>query len=130
MRPSYNIHISRHMDITIASETLSALSHATRLQVFRTLVAAEPDGLPAGEIARRKAVPHNTMSSHLAVLARAGLVLAERRSRSIIYRADLNRLRQLMLFLLVDCCGGKPELCSQIMADLVPCCSEESCAHA
>ena len=101
---------------------LAALAQSTRLDVFRLLVASEPDGLPAGEIARRSAVPHNTMSSHLAILTRAGLVRSERRSRSIIYRAELAHLRDLVAFLLKDCCGGRPEICGPLMAELSPCC--------
>ena len=74
----------------IRSRRLSALSQATRLQTFRLLVSREPDGVPAGELARLIGVPQNTMSAHLSILANAGLVSGERRSRSIIYRADLD----------------------------------------
>ena len=101
---------------------LAALAQATRLDVFRLLVKHEPDGLPAGEIARELAVPHNTMSSHLSILSRAGLVRSERRSRSIIYRADLDRLREVVTFLLKDCCGGHPGLCAPLVDALTPCC--------
>ena len=78
------------MDLETATSTLAALSQATRLETFRLLVRHEPDGLPAGEIARKLDVPQNTMSAHLAILSRAGLATTERHSRSIIYRADLN----------------------------------------
>lgn len=100
---------------------LSALAQPTRLDVFRLLVRHEPEGLAAGEIARALGVPQNTMSSHLGILARAGLVRSERHSRSIIYRADLAALRDVMLFLVKDCCGGRPELCEPLVADLIPC---------
>lgn len=110
------------MDKEAAIIALGALSQATRLDTFRLLVKHEPDGLPAGEIARQLAVPQNTMSAHLAILARTGLVLSERQSRSIIYRADLGRFREMMLFLVADCCGSKPELCAPIIAELIPCC--------
>lgn len=103
-------------------EALAALSQATRLEVFRLLVRHEPDGLPAGDIARMLAVPANTMSAHLAVLARAGLATAERNGRSIVYRAGLDRFRAVVLFLLTDCCGGHPALCNTLIADLTPCC--------
>jgi ArsR family transcriptional regulator len=62
------------------------------------------------------------MSAHLAVLTRAGLLQAERQSRSIVYRADLNRLREMMLFLVNDCCEGRAELCEPLIAGLIPCC--------
>jgi len=90
----------------------AALAQSTRLDVFRLLVKHEPHGLPAGEIARAIAVPQNTMSAHLAVLARAGLVMSERKSRSIIYRANLATLQKLTSFMVEDCCGGRGELCT------------------
>jgi DNA-binding transcriptional ArsR family regulator len=101
---------------------LAALAQPTRLDVFRLLVKHEPEGLPAGDIARELAVPHNTMSSHLGILARAGLVRSQRRSRSIIYRADLNELREVVTFLLQDCCGGHPDVCAPLVDALTPCC--------
>ena len=76
----------------------------------------------AGEVARRLDVPHNTMSSHLGILNRAGLVRSERFSRSIVYRADLDALRSAIAFLLKDCCGGRPEICAPLLAELAPCC--------
>lgn len=100
--------------------SLAALAQSTRLDVFRLLVKHEPAGLPAGEIARDLAVPHNTMSSHLAILTRAGLVRSERQSRSIIYRASLDAVQGLVTFLLTDCCGGRPEVCAPVVAALTP----------
>lgn len=101
---------------------LAALAQPTRLEAFRLLVRSEPDGLAAGAVADRLAVPANTMSAHLGVLSRAGLIRAQRRSRSIVYRADLDRLRDLVLFLLKDCCQGRAELCQPLLAELAPCC--------
>ena len=105
---------------TIAA--LAALAQPTRLDTFRLLVSREPDGVPAGQLARLMEVPQNTMSAHLAVLAHAGLVKGERQSRSIIYRANLARFREVALYLLKDCCGGRPDICAPIIADLTPCC--------
>ncbi len=79
--------------------------------------------MAAGEIARHLAVPHNTMSSHLAVLSRAGLIEAERHSRSIVYRAQLDAMHMLVAYLLKDCCGGRPEICAPLVAELTPCCA-------
>ncbi len=101
--------------------SLAALAQTTRLETFRLLVSHEPEGLAAGDIAARLAVPANTMSSHLGVLSRAGLITAERRSRSIVYRADFDRLRDLVLFLLNDCCQGRADLCDPLIAQLSPC---------
>jgi len=114
------------MDDNLALSALGALSQATRLQTFRLLVSREPDGVPAGEIARLIGVPQNTMSAHLSILSNASLVTGERQSRSIIYRADLKRLRELILFLLKDCCGGRADLCAPLIADLAPCCPPRS----
>lgn len=91
---------------------LAALAQSTRLGVFRLLVKHEPEGLAAGDIARAIAVPQNTMSAHLAILARAGLVMSERKSRSIIYRANLPAFQDLTSFMVEDCCGGRGELCA------------------
>lgn len=107
---------------------LAALAQGTRLDVFRLLVKHEPEGLPAGELARELATPHKTMSSHLAILSRAGLVSGERHSRSIIYRANLDRLRDVMTFLVKDCCGGRAELCAPLIAELT-CCQPSEAAH-
>ena len=104
----------------------AALSQPTRLDVFRLLIRREPDGLAAGEVARRLAVPHNTMSSHLGILSRAGLIASERRSRSIIYRAQLDAVRAIARYLIMDCCGGRPELCAPLIADLSPCCPAQT----
>ena len=110
-------------------DALSALAQTTRLDTFRLLVGREPEGVAAGELARLIDVPQNTMSTHLAILARAGLVCGERHSRSIIYRADLERFREVTLFLLKDCCGGRPEVCAPLIADLMPCCPPAESAH-
>jgi ArsR family transcriptional regulator, arsenate/arsenite/antimonite-responsive transcriptional repressor len=113
------------MDNIEAIAALAALAQTTRLDTFRLLVKREPEGVPAGELARLMTVPQNTMSAHLAILARAGLIIGERHSRSIIYRADLARFRKIVLFLLKDCCGGRPDICSALLADLTPCCPAE-----
>lgn len=114
------------MENSLAITALSALAQTTRLETFRLLVRREPEGVPAGELAKLLDVPQNTMSAHLATLSRAGLVKSERHSRSIIYRADLDGLRDLTLFLLKDCCGGSTELCAPLIAELTPCCSPVS----
>lgn len=113
------------MDEIIAVNTLAALAQNTRLEAFRLLVNHEPDGIPAGELARMTAVPQNTMSAHLAILSRAGLIMGERQSRSIIYRANLEQLNKLILYLLKDCCGGRSDICAPLIESLTPCCSKK-----
>lgn len=109
------------MELSDAIAALAALAQATRLDTFRLIVRHEPEGLPAGELARLLDVPANTMSAHLGTLARAGLVAGTRHSRSIVYRANLERLRELILFLLKDCCGGDAALCAPLIAELTSC---------
>jgi protein-tyrosine-phosphatase/DNA-binding transcriptional ArsR family regulator len=94
-----------------AIEGFGSLAQATRLAAVRHLLAVHPLSLPAGEIARLCEVPHNTMSTHLGILSRAGLVSVEKDGRSMNYRADVDGFRGLLEFLSQDCCNGRPELC-------------------
>jgi DNA-binding transcriptional ArsR family regulator len=103
------------MDKKSAIDSLSALAQETRLAAFRYLVTKLPDVANAGEIARRCGVPHNTMSSHLAILERAGLAESERQGREMIYRAEIGGFRALVQFLSRDCCGGRPEICTPVL---------------
>ena len=108
------------MDKKTSLAALNALGQETRLDAFRLLVRVAPEGLPAGEIARRQGVVQNTMSAHLAVLSRAGLVRATRQGRTIRYTADFARMGELLSFLMQDCCEGAPEICVPLL-DLVSC---------
>ena len=114
------------MENNAAIEALGALAQETRLATFRVLVKCEPEGVPAGELARTVGVPQNTMSAHLAILARAGLITGERQSRSIIYRANLATFQALTLFMIQDCCGGSPELCAPLLESLTPRCPSKT----
>lgn len=109
------------METLNAINSFAALSQETRLKAFRLLVKHEPDGLPAGEIAKQLDVPHNTMSAHLSVLSQAGLVVSRRQSRSIIYRAQMSHMQQIVRFLLDDCCSGHPDICEPIATFLDSC---------
>jgi ArsR family transcriptional regulator, arsenate/arsenite/antimonite-responsive transcriptional repressor len=95
-----------------ALSCLSALAHETRLALFRLLVQQGPSGIPAGEIALRLSVPPPTLSFHLKELERAGLILATRRHRQILYATDHDGMRALLDFIMRDCCQGHPELCN------------------
>ncbi|SDP48662.1 DNA-binding transcriptional regulator, ArsR family [Phyllobacterium sp. YR620] len=110
------------MDQYATIEAFAALAQPTRLDAFKLIVTREPEGIAAGEISRLLSVPQNTMSSHLAVLSRAGLISSQRQSRSIIYRADFESLRGAINFLLKDCCAGHPSICAPLLSDIVPCC--------
>jgi DNA-binding transcriptional ArsR family regulator len=102
------------MELEQAILALAALAQSTRMGVFKLLVKYEPGGLAAGDIAKALAVPQNTMSAHLAILARAELVMSERRSRSIVYRANLATFQDLTSFMVEDCCGGRADLCEPV----------------
>ena len=109
------------MDSIEAVAVLAALAQTTRLEAFRHLVAHEPEGLAVGRLAERLAIPQNTLSTHLAILARTGLVRGAREGRSIVYHAEMARLQALTLHLIRDCCGGRPEMCAPLIAALMPC---------
>ena len=111
------------MDVNTALQALTALSHETRLWVFRLLVQAGPNGLPAGEIADSLSSRQNTVSSHLRLLHAAGLVDAERQGRQVIYRASYDRVRELVLFLVADCCAGSSQLCNPLAQSLTQVCN-------
>ncbi len=102
------------MQLPGAVEALSALAHSHRLAVFRLLVRAGADGIPAGEIAREVGVLPSTLSSQLTILAHAGLIRSHRDGRSIVYSADYDRMRALLGYLVDDCCGGRPEICGDL----------------
>jgi len=106
-----------------ATAMLGALAQDTRLSVFRLLVPAGRDGTPAGELARSLGVPHNTLSSHLAILGHAGLIASRREGRSIRYRVDFAGVRALLAFLMEDCCQGRQEVCAPALDSvLAGCC--------
>ena len=103
------------MDKKSALAALAALGQDTRLEVFRLLVKAGSDGIPAGEVASRLGTMQNTMSAHLKVLDHAGLVRAERDGRIVRYVADMTGFRDLLAYLMEDCCNGSPELCRPVI---------------
>jgi DNA-binding transcriptional ArsR family regulator len=110
------------METEHAILALAALAQSTRLEAFRLLVKHQPVGMAAGDVAKSLAVPQNTMSAHLGVLSRAGLISAHRFSRSIVYRVDLKRFQAVVLFMLKDCCHGRPEICAPLIESLTSCC--------
>jgi len=113
------------MEAQSAISGLSALAHPGRLEVFRLLVKAGPGGIAAGEIARTTGSLANTLSTNLNILAGAGLVSSRREGRSIIYAAAYDRMRDLLAFLMEDCCAGKPEICAPLaaIAERAACCA-------
>ncbi len=114
--------MSRDMDTSRALAGLSALAQESRLKVFRLLVQRGPEGMAAGDIARNLKLPHNTLSSHLGILSRASLVKSRKESRSIIYSVDLEGTRDLLIFLVKDCCRGSPGVCEPLIASALADC--------
>lgn len=118
MRLSQNFDNSRIMEMILALSKLNALAHETRLEVFQRLLRADAKGMSAGAIAEAMNILPNTLSTHLGQLKRAGLISVKRQGRSLYYCADAAGIRELLLFLVRDCCGGKPELCTPIFDQL------------
>lgn len=99
------------MELSRAVDRLSALAQTARLQVFRLLVRAGAEGMPAGEIAARLELPPQTLSFHLKHLSNSGLIESRREGRSLIYSLQVEGMRELLAFLSEDCCQGRRELC-------------------
>ena len=102
------------MEISEAVLPLSALAHEGRLAIFRLLVQAGPEGVAAGDIARRLEVLPNSLSANLNILSHAGLIGSRREGRSIIYSARYAAMTDLLGFLMQDCCGGHREICAPL----------------
>ena len=113
------------MESKLAVKRLSALAQESRLAVFRLLIKAGPSGLAAGEIARMLEIMPNTLSTQLSILSNAGLIGSRRDGRSIIYAADFEGMSDLLLYLMDDCCQGRPEVCAPLAqaANRAACCS-------
>ena len=111
------------MEIKRAVTALSSLAQESRLQIFRMLVKAGPEGMPAGKIAEKIKIPPNTLSFHIKELANAGLVKSQKVGRSVIYAMHTRNIGGLMSFLTEDCCQGHPDLCMPASAS--SCCTSE-----
>lgn len=110
------------MELNDAIKRLSALAQESRLDVFRLLVKAGPEGKAAGDIARHLGIAANTLSAQLLILSNAALVKARREGRSIIYAVNYDAMRDLLVFLTEDCCGGRTEICAALA---VQCCESK-----
>lgn len=99
------------MESNEALAAFHALAQDTRLAALRLLIQAGPNGISAGEIAAQLGVQPSTLSTHLAILERAGLAVSRRDARHIFYAAQYEGLRRLIAFLMEDCCQGRPEIC-------------------
>ena len=100
-----------------AIAALAALAQDTRLDVFRLLVQAGAEGMPAGQIGQRLGLPSATLSFHLNQLRHAGLVAFRRESRSLIYAAEYDAMNSLLAYLTENCCQGDPGACGVGVCD-------------
>lgn len=100
------------MEMTDAVAALSALAQENRLAVFRLLVEAGPEGMPAGQIAEKLDLASNTLTFHFDRLRMAGLVTVRRDGRSMIYAAQFQTMNALLGFLTENCCRGAAEQCA------------------
>jgi ArsR family transcriptional regulator len=120
-------HDTRNMETTSAVAALAALAQETRLTIFRLLVEAGPQGMAAGVVGEKLAVPAATLSFHLKTLSQGGLISARQEGRFIYYAVDFERMAALMSFLTQNCCRGMPDECLTVMETaLGECCKPTS----
>jgi len=119
------------MEIKDATNVLSALALEGRLAIFRLLVKAGPNGVRAGDIAEAVSANASTLSANLNVLSHAGLIEGRRDGRFIYYSARYDRMRDLLAFLMADCCNGDPEICLPLIniATRAACCADDQAEH-
>jgi ArsR family transcriptional regulator, arsenate/arsenite/antimonite-responsive transcriptional repressor len=108
------------MEKSDAIAALAALAQETRLDIFRLLVQAGPDGMPAGQIGERLGLPSATLSFHLNQLRHAGLVTFRREGRSLIYAAEYAAMNGLLGYLTENCCQEEASGCGVGICDAVP----------
>ena len=113
------------MELSEATRSLSALAQPSRLAIFRLLLQAGPEGMSAGDIARRTATAPNTLTAQLQLLTGADLAWSVRQGRSIRYGANYAGIALLLSYLIEDCCEGRPEVCTPLQDALqrAVCCS-------
>ena len=110
------------MELNKDVAAFAALSQPTRIDIFRLLIKSGPEGMAAGSIAAVLDVKQNTLSANLSVLLHAGLVKNQRQGRSIRYYADMDGLRNILSFLMQDCCGGQSAICQPLIDEIANAC--------
>jgi ArsR family transcriptional regulator len=106
LTPDFHFDIRGNMEKTVVVAALAALAQDNRLDVFRLLVQAGPEGMPAGAVAAALDLAPNTLTFHFDRLRTAGLVTVRRDGRSMIYAAQFDKMNSLLGFLTENCCGG------------------------
>ncbi len=110
------------MDKITATHIFESLSSGIRLDIYRLLVKAGPDGLVAGDIAAVLTIPPNNTSFHLKTLTQAGLLFATQEGRFQRYRANMGVMTQLIGYLTAECCTGNPDQCADLSLPVKNCC--------
>ena len=113
------------MEYANAIAGLSALAHEHRLQLFRLLMRRGPSGMAAGEIADAVGISRSSLTFHVGLLDRAGLLRSWRVHRNVFYAVDIDGMRRLMTFLTEECCDGRPEICGGLAVGLMACRPQE-----
>ena len=119
------------METKTAITIFEALTSEARLSIFRLLVKYAPDGLVAGEIARRLDIPKTNLSFHLKTIVHSGLADMEREGRHTRYRANIPLMLETIAYLTAECCSGQPEKCrsfraaSGVAPEFLPVCCED-----
>ena len=98
---------------------LAALAQQSRLQVFRQLVVAGPNGMTPTRLSEALQLPGSGLSFHLKELTHAGLITQQRDGRNLIYRAEFSTMNELLAYLTLNCCGGQP--CEVAIVDCADC---------
>ena len=112
------------METSRAVAALAALAQDSRLDIFRLLVQAGPDGMAAGQIAEKLDLAPNTLTFHFDRLRIAGLIAVRRDGRSMIYAARFETMNGLVAFLTENCCEGAAETCAPVAV-----CKPKGVAH-
>ena len=103
-----------------AIDCFAAMAQESRIEIFRLLMRHSPDGLRVTDISMKLGIVPSTLSGHLAVLKRAGLLKSKRNQRDIVYSAELETINDLMLFILEECCDGNVDSCRKTFRLLMP----------
>jgi len=108
----------KKMTSTLAVKSLAALAQESRLAIFRSLVQAGPDGLPAGQLAETLGISPSSLTFHMKELTHSGLAVSRQEGRYVIYSAQINSMNALLAYLTDNCCGANP--CTPVTAIRLP----------
>jgi ArsR family transcriptional regulator, arsenate/arsenite/antimonite-responsive transcriptional repressor len=129
LTPRYYFDIHRNMESSNAVTALAALAQESRLEIFRLLIQAGPEGMAAGAVAEKLGLAPNTLTFHFDRLRFAGLVTVRRDGRSMIYAARYEAMNGLVAFLTENCCQGSQEQCAPEQCAPLSVCKPKGTRH-